>query len=169
MVQSNFKSWVSTLNSFLDELIGNSIYTVYEQPTLKKWKSIKEDGFRKQTKKVGDERPKSINWMFQTIQPSREEINTVIERWCLSQDLDQKEMKKEVVHSVLMSFMDSFVEDYCLFTDTELTMSDHQFKGYRPSSGQDKSKVYLFIKTLQPSRSEIELVVKNWVDTKFGD
>jgi len=150
-------------------LIGNSIYTVYEQPTLKKWKSIKEDGFRKQTKKVGDERPKSINWMFQTIQPSREEINTVIERWCLSQDLDQKEMKKEVVHSVLMSFMDSFVEDYCLFTDTELTMSDHQFKGYRPSSGQDKSKVYLFIKTLQPSRSEIELVVKNWVDTKFGD
>ncbi|MBT5212784.1 MAG: hypothetical protein HOM08_13165 [Candidatus Marinimicrobia bacterium] len=169
MVQSNYKSWVSTLNSFLDELIGNSIYTVYEQPTLKKWKSIKEDGFRKQTKKVGDERPKSINWMFQTIQPSREEINTVIERWCLSQDLDQKEMKKEVVHSVLMSFMDSFVEDYCLFTDTELTMSDHQFKGYRPSSGQDKSKVYLFIKTLQPSRSEIELVVKNWVDTKFGD
>ena len=169
MVQSNYKSWVSTLNSFLDELIGNSIYTVYEQPTLKKWKSIKEDGFRKQTKKVGDDRPKSINWMFQTIQPSREEINTVIERWCLSQDLDQKEMKKEVVHSVLMSFMDSFVEDYCLFTDTELTMSDHQFKGYRPSSGQDKSKVYLFIKTLQPSRSEIELVVKNWVDTKFGD
>ena len=169
MIQSNYKSWVSTLNSFLDELIGNSIYTVYEQPTLKKWKSIKEDGFRKQTKKVGDERPKSINWMFQTIQPSREEINTVIERWCLSQDLDQKEMKKEVVHSVLMSFMDSFVEDYCLFTDTELTMSDHQFKGYRPSSGQDKSKVYLFIKTLQPSRSEIELVVKNWVDTKFGD
>ena len=169
MVQSNYKSWVSTLNSFLDELIGNSIYIVYEQPTLKKWKSIKEDGFRKQTKKVGDERPKSINWMFQTIQPSREEINTVIERWCLSQDLDQKEMKKEVVHSVLMSFMDSFVEDYCLFTDTELTMSDHQFKGYRPSSGQDKSKVYLFIKTLQPSRSEIELVVKNWVDTKFGD
>ena len=169
MVQSKFKSWVSTLNSFLDDLIGNSIYTVYEQPTLKKWKSIKEDGFRKQTKKVGDERPKSINWMFQTIQPSREEINTVIERWCLSQDLDQKEMKKEVVHSVLMSFMDSFVEDYCLFTDTELTMSDHQFKGYRPSSGQDKSKVYLFIKTLQPSRSEIELVVKNWVDTKFGD
>ena len=169
MVQSNFKSWVSTLNSFLEELIGNSIYTVYEQPTLKKWKSIKEDGFRKQTKKVGDDRPKSINWMFQTIQPSREEINTVIERWCLSQDLDQKEMKKEVVHSVLMSFMDSFVEDYCLFTDTELTMSDHQFKGYRPSSGQDKSKVYLFIKTLQPSRSEIELVVKNWVDTKFGD
>ena len=169
MVQSNYKSWVSTLNSFLDELIGNSIYTVHEQPTLKKWKSIKEDGFRKQTKKVGDDRPKSINWMFQTIQPSREEINTVIERWCLSQDLDQKEMKKEVVHSVLMSFMDSFVEDYCLFTDTELTMSDHQFKGYRPSSGQDKSKVYLFIKTLQPSRSEIELVVKNWVDTKFGD
>ena len=169
MVQSKFKSWVSTLNSFLDDLIGNSIYTVYEQPTLKKWKSIKEDGFRKQTKKVGDDRPKSINWMFQTIQPSREEINTVIERWCLSQDLDQKEMKKEVVHSVLMSFMDSFVEDYCLFTDTELTMSDHQFKGYRPSSGQDKSKVYLFIKTLQPSRSEIELVVKNWVDTKFGD
>ena len=143
MVQSNFKSWVSTLNSFLDELIGNSIYTVYEQPTLKKWKSIKEDGFRKQTKKVGDERPKSINWMFQTIQPSREEINTVIERWCLSQDLDQKEMKKEVVHSVLMSFMDSFVEDYCLFTDTELTMSDNYFKGYRPSSSHDKSKVYL--------------------------
>ena len=169
MVQSKFKSWVSTLNSFLDDLIGNSIYTVYEQPTLKKWKSIKEDGFRKQTKKVGDDRPKSINWMFQTIQPSHEEINTVVERWCLSSDVDQTEMKKEVVHSVLMSFMDSFVEDYCLFTDTELTMSDNYFKGYRPSSGQDKSKVYLYIKTLQPSRSDIESVVKNWVDTKFGD
>jgi hypothetical protein len=167
MVQSNFNSWVSTLNSFLDELIGNSIYTVYEQPTLKKWKSIKEDGFRKQTKKVGDDRPKSINWMFQTIQPSREEINTVIERGCLSQDLDQREMKKEIVHSVLMSFMDSFVEDYCLFTDTELTMSDNYFKGYRPSSGQDKSKVYLYIKTLQPSRTEIESFITMWVNSKY--
>ena len=167
MVQSNFKSRVSTLNSVLDELIGNSIYTVYEQPTLKKWKSIKEDGFRKQTKKVGDDRPKSINWMFQTIQPSHEEINTVVERWCLSQDVDQTEMKKEVVLSVLMSFLDSFVEDYCLLTDTELTMSDNYFKGYRPSSGQDKSKVYLYIKTLQPSRSEIESFITMWVNSKY--
>ncbi len=167
MVQSNYKSWVSTLNSFLDELIGNSIYTVYEQPTLKKWKSIKEDGFRKQTKKVGDDRPKSINWMFQTIQPSREEINTVVERWCLSQDVDQEQMKKETVQSVLMSFMDSFVEDYCLFTDTELTMSDNYFKGYRPSSGQDKSKVYLYIKTLQPSREELESFITIWVNSKY--
>ncbi len=167
MVQSNYKSWVSTLNSFLDELIGHSIYTVYEQPTLKKWKSIKEGGYRKQTKKVGDDRPKSINWMFQTIQPSHEEIHTIVERWCLSQDVDQKEMKKEIVHSVLMSFMDSFVEEYCLFTDTELTMSDHQFTGYRPTSNHDKSKVYLYIKTLQPSREELESFITNWVTSKY--
>ncbi|MBT4947563.1 MAG: hypothetical protein HON27_15535 [Candidatus Marinimicrobia bacterium] len=167
MVQSNFKSWVSTLNSFLDELIGNSIYTVYEQPTLKKWKSIKEDGFRKQTKKVGDDRPKSINWMFQTIQPSHEEINTVVERFCISEDLDEKDIKKDFIQSVLMSFMDSFVEDYCLLTDTELTMSDNYFKGYRPSSSQDKSKVYLYIKTLQPSRSEIEKLTVMWVNSKY--
>ena len=167
MVQSNYKSWVSTLNSFLDELIGNSIYTVYEQPTLKKWKSIKEDGFRKQTKKVGDDRPKSINWMFQTIQPSHEEINTVVERFCISEDLDEKDIKKDFIQSVLMSFMDSFVEDYCLLTDTELTMSDNYFKGYRPSSSQDKSKVYLYIKTLQPSRSEIEKLTVMWVNSKY--
>ena len=167
MVQSNFKSWVSTLNSFLEELIGNSIYTVYEQPTLKKWKSIKEDGFRKQTKKVGDDRPKSINWMFQTIQPSHEEINTVVERFCISEDLDEKDIKKDFIQSVLMSFMDSFVEDYCLLTDTELTMSDNYFKGYRPSSSQDKSKVYLYIKTLQPSRSEIEKLTVMWVNSKY--
>lgn len=169
MVQSNYKSWVSTLNSFMDELIGHSVYTVYEQPTLKKWKSIKESGFRKQSKKVGDDRPKSINWMFQTIQPSREEINTLVERFCISGDLDEREMKKDIIQTVLMSFMDSFIEEYCLFTDTELTMSDNYFKGYRPSSGRDKSKVYLYIKTLQPSRSEIEVFVRNWLDTRFGE
>ena len=60
------------------------------------------------------------------------------------------------------------MEDYCLFTDTELTMSDNYFKGYRPSSSQDKSKIYLYIKTLQPSRSEIEVFVRNWLDKRFG-
>jgi len=167
MTPSNHKIWVSTITSFLDELIGNSIYTVYETPTVKKWNSPHKGGYRPQTKHTGDDRSKSINWIFRTYQPSKEEIESRVSNFTVLHDLERMDMGKDIVQSTLLDFMDEFVQDYCLLTKTEMKITDRMFKGYRPSSDKEEGKVSMYFKFLQPSRDEIESMISLWVQTKY--
>jgi len=167
MTPSYHKIWVSTIMSFMDELIGNSIYTIYELPTIKKWNSPHKGGYRPHTKHTGDERSKSINWIFRTIQPSREEIESRVGRFSTTHDLDKTELNKDQLQSTLLEYMDEFVNEYCLFTNTEMKITDRLFNGYRPSSDKEDGKVSMYFKTLQPNRVEIESFISMWVNSKY--
>ena len=160
----------SVLKKFVDNLIRNTTYYVTEKYTIKTTQKSNRN-YRPQTNSEGMNRQKLLNWQLVLIQPSEEEMLQYIQRWCLTYDTSQVlELTKDDWQSVIMGFMDKFVQEFFVYEVPQTRNKGNLFMGYRPSSKHEgtrmQSQYFMNFITVQPSRDEIYNLVNYWLANK---
>jgi hypothetical protein len=163
MVSRNVGNEITkVLMSFVDYLFQKTPYQIYEKPKYSKSVNLKE-GYRLETRTLGEDRKKSINWEFKLITPSRTEIENSVSTWILKNGLTELPTGTEDWSKVVQDFMDDFIQTYLIMERPHVSKDSNYSLGYRPSTERVDSKVNFFLKFVQPSRDELVGEVDNWL------
>lgn len=157
-MSSSEKALKTLIVKFTDYFIQESGYYVTEKANIKTTDNRKT-GYRKQTSSVGENRVKAINWMFQVIQVSREEMVEYVDRYLMSLKEVALESNDESYAKAIMQYTDSLVEDYFIFQRPDTRQRVDIFQSYRTVSVNNKSakpsKYEMRFETIQPSREDM--------------
>ncbi len=154
------------LQLFMDDLVTKSIYLVFEKPTRSKTINL-SDEYRPESKSVGSDRRKSVNWVFQLFTPSHSEVTDYIKGWTLKIDSDDIPSNPDEWKVLILQFFDNFVQDYFITERPLVNKDDTYHLGYRPSKKRVETKLNFFMKSVQPSRDEIEVYIDQWLGSKI--
>jgi hypothetical protein len=164
--------WKSIINSIAlsisKYLVTNAQVLVYEKPTHNISEPRDQWGFRKQTRTVGDDRGKKLNYQFMLISPSVEEIKEFIETWVKKQGKKKEPPTIGIPESyderieLGMKYMDDFVNKYYVLIQLIPRPKGDYYMGYCPENKDSKSAITHHIKIQNVKRSEIETIVQNW-------
>jgi hypothetical protein len=153
---------------FMDYLIQESGYYVTEKPKIKRTDNRKI-GYRAHTKSVGDNRLKALNWGFQLIQVSREEMKNYAERYIIGLESSSAKMHVNAYREQLQIFIDNFIEEYFVFQRADTRQREDIYKSYRTVSSNEKlptpSKYEMRFETVQPSRADFEKHISFFLST----
>ncbi len=152
--------------SFVDYLFENSHYLIFEKPVHGRTINFKR-GYRPQTKNIGNDRRKSLNWGIQMITPSRAEIEIYVKGWVAKQIFEATPGNQEKWNALILDFLDEFVKDYLITESPQTDRSTNYYLDYRPTTEKLDGRVFFSIRFLQPNKVELERVVRGWFDEFF--
>ncbi len=166
VVKNGNKEIIEVVMSFVDYLFKKSHYQVYEIPKTISSKLIRR-GYRGQTSETGDSRRKAINWSFQLITPSRQEIETYVKFWLVKNPSVDIPDDSEKWNLFVSNFVDEFITKYLIMESPQITVGGDYRLNYRPMSRKLDSRVHFYAKFLQPNKEEMDRVIRNWLETFF--
>ncbi len=155
------------LMSFVDHLFEQSHYFIFEKPKHSKTVNLSK-GYRSESRSVGSDRKKAINYVFQLISPSRSEIELYVKNWVTVKLISEIPDSKDSWSTLATELMDDFILEYLVTEAPQTSKDGSYFLGYRANEKREESKVNFFLKFLQPNKSEIELVIQNWLKVMFS-
>jgi len=147
--------------SFVDYLFENSHYLIFEKPVHGRTINFKR-GYRPQTKNIGSDRRKSLNWGIQMITPSKPEIENYVKEWVAKQIFKQAPDNQEKWNSLILAFLDDFVKVHLITESPQTDRSMNYYLDYRPTAEKLDARVFFSIRFLQPNKIELERIVREW-------
>ena len=178
-MKPEIRSLVDNIMSFMDYLFGNSNYIIFEKPQYRKrvhW----ESGYRVGSNREGDKRSHTVNLHLPLIRPSKDEIENFVLRWAEDDEnsisLDDLnsvvgDRKDEVFarwHSMVMLFMDKFVQHHLVTARQSGNSNGTIQMGYRQHEDMENTRISMFVSFQVASKKELSAVAMGWVNSYFN-
>jgi hypothetical protein len=173
-IKPEIRSLVGQIMSFMEFLIENSNYIIFEKPAHKKrvkW----ESGYRDSSNRVGDNRAHTVNLHFPLVRPSESEVENYVLEWAKDDENSNSlndlngmvgSSKDEVLarwSSLIMKFMDKFVQNYLITMRQSGNNNGKVQMGYRQHEAKDETRVSMFVSFQVASKRELTAIADVWV------